>query len=205
MPKKPDVLKAIQDLKKEEFTRDEIADRMGAGTTGEKATVFSLIASLIHDDLLEVLETDKFRQPVRLKEKGEKRVEAEKQADEDEVKTRTCVKCLVSKPNQDFYTGRNVCKVCYQLKKNASISKRIEAKKTTIDPPPKEIRETFKIIPGPNSLSEDVDTLTVPVPGGLTQQIISGLKDSGDNSFRPWWYQAAFYICEGLRKDGYLK
>ncbi|MFH1350403.1 MAG: hypothetical protein ABII26_05645, partial [Pseudomonadota bacterium] len=194
---------AIRDLKGEEFTRDEISDRMGAGTTGEKAVVFSLIASLIRDDLVEVLEADRYRQPIRLIEKGEKRVEAEKQADEDEVKTRTCVKCLVPKPIQDFYTGRNVCKACYQPKKNASLSKRIEAKKT-IDPPPKEIRETFKIIPGPNALSEDVDTITIPVPGGLTQQIISGLKDSGDNSFRPWWYQAAYYICEGLRKDGYL-
>ena len=196
MPKKQEVLTAIWDLKGEEFTRDEISDRMGAGTTGEKAVVFSLIASLIRDDLVEVLEADRYRQPVRLREKRrDKDVEDKEPIDEAEVKMKTCSKCQVPKPLGDFYHDRGVCKVCFRLHQAARI---IEAKKATISPP-EDDRPTL-----PNPHSDEVKILNLPLPGGISKEFMTGLKTAGDKAFRPWWYQAAFYICEGLKKDGWM-
>ena len=185
MPKKKDVFTAIQNLKGEEFTRDEISDRMGAGTTGEKAVVFSLIAALIRDDLVTVLEADRYKQPVRLREK----------IDEAEVKMKTCSKCQVPKPLEDFYSDRGVCKVCFRLHQAARI---IEAKKATISPP-EDDRSTL-----PNPHSVEVEILNLPLPCGISKEFMNGLKTAGDKAFRPWWYQAAFYICEGLKKDGWM-
>jgi len=195
MPKKKDVFTAIQDLKGEEFTRDEISDRMGAGTTGEKAVVFSLIASLIRDDLVTVLEADRYKQPVRLREKKDKGGEDKEPIDEAEVKMKTCSKCQVPKPLEDFYSDRGVCKVCFRLHQAARI---IEAKKATISPP-EDDRSTL-----PNPHSDEVEILNLPLPGGISKEFMTGLKTAGEKAFRPWWYQATFYICEGLRKDGYL-
>ena len=247
MPKKKDVFTAIQDLKGEEFTRDEIADRMGAGTTGEKAIVFSLIAALIREDLVDVLEADRYKQPVRLREKrdsemapipkdpipekpsdakvimctrcGEnpavmnsktgrpvnglcgfcrqRKLEENKGIQETETLggLKTCTKCRVPKPIEGFFSGRNVCKACYRIQQSAAKRKIYKAKKDPISTPEASV---------PLPISDEVEILNLPLPGGISKEFMNGLRTAGDKAFRPWWYQATFYICEGLRKDGYL-